>query len=178
MRPYFYFAIILFALSSCVSSKKITSDIESYENALSVIEKLNKKPESSKHWEKLAFHYANCEIWFNKAIKDAKESDEDFKWNTVLNHMNAMNSLTDSINKFSLSEQYIKPITFEEKDLQAIKVKAADECIKMAENLLKFNQNKMAHKMAIVYFKKALALNPSLEGLKGKIDELNTQIPE
>ncbi len=161
-------SIILF--SNC--SKSGTKALEKgqyYEAAFQAIEKLKKDPKNEKSTEVLpeAYKLANRELL--RDIDRVKNSNSQFRWETVLEHYNKLNRLHDLIEKCTSCRRLVSPTAFF-KETEDARDNAGNERYAFAMDMFK-RKNIEGGREAYKNFEELYKFAPNFKDVRFRMEE-------
>lgn len=154
-RKILPFFIGFVVLASCGSSKKFQAIYAEDKPLFAAINELNKRPGNEKARNDLRVLYSKSSERHLEAIEVYKSSDDDKKWDKILNELNALQHIYNSLQATPGSFSIVKPASYL-RDIETVKKEAAEDFYVRAQNRLVEN-NREASLQAWQYFKRSIS---------------------
>ncbi|WP_337042386.1 hypothetical protein [Emticicia sp. 17c] len=167
---YVIIAGTLLFLSSC--SKSGTKALERgdfYEAVLQATEKLRKDSDNSKSSAVLPEAYRNAQREFLRDIDHAKNANQQFRWEAVLNYYTKLNNMQDAIDKCTACRRLVTPQSYYREEEEA-RENAAAERYAVASDLMKRPSRESA-RMAYNHFEQLMSFAPNYRDTRDRMED-------
>lgn len=171
------FALAILSISCSKSGTKALEKGNYYEAVLQSVEKLKKDTDNSKAIEVLPAAYKNAQSEFIRDINQAKNANQQFRWETVLGYYDKLNNMQEAISRCTACRRIVSPQTYFQETENA-RDNAAAERYALGNDLMKPKSGFISRenaRAAYDNFEKITIFAPNYKDARNRLeDALNT----
>jgi hypothetical protein len=167
---YFVIGLALFTISCSKSGTKALEKGNYYNAVLQSVEKLKRDSDNSKAREVLPAAYKNAQYEFLRDIDRSQNSNQQFRWETVLDYYNKLNQMQDAIENCTSCRRLVNPQTYF-KETENARENAAAERYAIGTDLLQDRPSKQSARMAYENFEKITIFAPNYKDARNRLEE-------
>ena len=170
LPKYFILSFLLFAISCSRNGTKALEKGNYYEAVLQSVEKLKKDTNNSKALEVLPAAYKNAQNEFLRDINNSQNANQQFRWESILEHYNKLNKMQDAIEHCTACRRLVSPQTYF-KETEDARENAAAERYVAGNDLLKGRPSKTSARAAYDNFEKITIFAPNYKDARNRLED-------
>lgn len=168
---YLALASIIFIISCSKSGTKALEKGNYYEAVLQSVEKLKKDTDNSKALEVLPVAYRNAQEEFTRDIARARNANQQFRWETILDYYNKLNKMQEVIERCTACRRIVSPQTYFKETEEARDNAAAERYVLGNDILRRNNVSKLDARAAFDHFEKITIFAPNYKDARNRMEE-------
>jgi hypothetical protein len=168
---YLALASIIFIISCSKSGTKALEKGNYYEAVLQSVDKLKKDSDNSKALQVLPTAYRNAQEDFIRDIARARDANQQFRWETILDYYNKLNKMQESIERCTACRRIVSPQTYFQETEEA-RDNAAAERYDLGDDILRRNKlSKLDARVAFDHFEQITIFAPNYKDARNRMEE-------
>ncbi len=168
---YLALASIIFIISCSKSGTKALEKGNYYEAVLQSVDKLKKDSDNSKALEVLPTAYRNAQEDFMRDIARARNANQQFRWETILDYYNKLNKMQESIERCTACRRIVSPQTYFQETEEARDNAAAERYV-LGDDILRRNKlSKLDARVAFNHFEQISIFAPNYKDARNRMEE-------
>ena len=168
---YLALASIIFITSCSKSGTKALEKGNYYEAVLQSVDKLKKDSDNSKALEVLPTAYRNAQEDFMRDIARARNANQQFRWETILDYYNKLNKMQESIERCTACRRIVSPQTYFQETEEARDNAAAERYV-LGDDILRRNKlSKPDARVAFNHFEQISIFAPNYKDARNRMEE-------
>lgn len=168
---YLALASIIFIISCSKSGTKALEKGNYYEAVLQSVDKLKKDSDNSKALEVLPTAYRNAQEDFMRDIARARNANQQFRWETILDYYNKLNKMQESIERCTACRRIVSPQTYFQETEEARDNAAAERYV-LGDDILRRNKlSKLDARVAFNHFEQITIFAPNYKDARNRMEE-------
>jgi hypothetical protein len=168
---YLALASIFFIISCSKSGTKALEKGNYYEAVLQSVDKLKKDSDNSKALEVLPTAYRNAQEDFMRDIARARNANQQFRWETILDYYNKLNKMQESIERCTACRRIVSPQTYFQETEEARDNAAAERYV-LGDDILRRNKlSKPDARVAFNHFEQISIFAPNYKDARNRMEE-------
>ena len=170
LPKYFILSLLLFAISCSRNGTKALEKGNYYEAVLQSVEKLKKDTDNSKALEVLPAAYKNAQNEFLRDINNSQNVNQQFRWESILEHYNKLNKMQDAIEHCTACRRLVSPQTYF-KETEDARENAAAERYVAGNDLIKGRPSKASARAAYDNFERITIFAPNYKDARNRLED-------
>lgn len=168
---YLALASIFFIISCSKSGTKALEKGNYYEAVLQSVDKLRKDSDNSKASEVLPAAYRNAQEDFMRDIARAKNANQQFRWEAILDYYNKLNKMQEVIENCTACRRIVSPQTFFQETEEARDNAAAERYVLGDDILRRKKISKLDARLAFDHFEQITIFAPNYKDARNRLEE-------
>lgn len=168
---YLALSSIIFIIACSKSGTKALEKGNYYEAVLQSVEKLRKDSDNSKASDVLSTAYRNAQEEFTRDIARAKNANQQFRFEAILDYYNKLNKMQEVIERCTACRRIVSPQTYFQETEEARDYAAAERYVLGDDILRRKKLSKLDARAAFEHFEQITIFAPNYKDARNRMEE-------